>query len=696
MTINDRDRFARRIFLSFIIVCGVVPALLVLICWQHFVAQQSASDKDLAAAEIRRHLLRLEREGDDQMHLQSRLNFFYGNLAEDEFTPSQIAKSVARFREEVAAFVKFRFFGKNGNFIPVSGLSDTRRAVLQKIYSALLLQETAGDSSLLVRDRPFFDAFVGGMTPAEIAQQKSSLIRVMMNGKPGYFYWNVFYDPVSGNVKGGFIAWFKEVDLPVGMAMEQLLASLNVEWRGQRLYGLIDLAVPEKSLVSSDDLKKYAISEPEMSRHLQLLRNRFDSESEIAGNILFTEFFTADRILFCLQRAPELSYQNLTALLKILALIWLLMAIRSGNTFVAGIETEYCFARRVAICFGLSRRQLLAFFAAATALSVTAFIGTHYRDAYLQMQVQKAFSKLSGRLKHIDENYQVAVRNLEKIYRQVVRLPALRNLNQKELNEVARELTRKDAISRLYIADRSGRTRYRWPSEKNSDDIVSRIIPAISRRIFITQRGDEVSLQDRVSEMMMESFSDRLSDMLGDSGASLLRTFENLDRVNEFWLANRRHYVFTSFVERGASQDPWLLYIWHETESFAQRYLQRQIQRNVDEQNALGTDIHLAMVPRNRSRLPFPRDFNKYPFVSQMSEQVAGSELQQSLIAAMAGERWLVAAAPLKSVPDYLLFAAMPYRLVERKTSQLEALLFLIVALGLVSAISLVASIDYL
>jgi hypothetical protein len=219
-------------------------------------------------------------------------------------------------------------------------------------------------------------------------------------------------------------------------------------------------------------------------------------------------------------------------------------------------------------------------------------------------------------------------------------------------------------------------------------------MPAVSRRIFITQRGDEESFQDKVSEMMMDSFSDSFGDMLGDTGASLLRTFENLDRVNEFWLANRRHYVYTAFVERGADKDPWLLYVWHGSESFAERYLQRQIQRNVASQNLQGTSIHLAMVPRDRSRLPLPRDFNKYPFVAHLSEQVASTEMQQNLVGMMAGEKWLVAAAPLKRIPSHLLYAMTPFSLIEQKSRTLSLMIYFAAVLCSVVPIALATVID--
>jgi hypothetical protein len=102
------------------------------------------------------------------------------------------------------------------------------------------------------------------------------------------------------------------------------------------------------------------------------------------------------------------------------------------------------------------------------------------------------------------------------------------------------------------------------------------------------------------------------------------------------------------------------------------------------------------MVPRQRSSLPFPRDFNKYPFVGQMCEQIASTEVQRYALDSMGGEQWLIAAAPLKRVPDYLLFAMYPHRLIEQQTFWLTAMIYLAAALCLASAIALARIIDHL
>jgi len=692
---KSSDFAAPRFQFVFFLVFAVVPSLLLYVGWTFFREQQVAVSKKSAVPEIRRELLKLRREGDNRSHVQSRLNFMYGNMAEENYSEAIIEASLARFKEEGFGFVNFRFFKHDGSPLNVKGQSDGRRAVLQKIFEALLQQETTGESSLLARNRPFFDAFAGGVTPAAIAQDKSSLIRVMMNGHPGYFYWNTLYsaEPES-RLKGGLVAWFRESDMPENMALEQLLESLNLEWRGQKVFGLVDLASPSRSLLPDRALLSANVSIQDLASHLRVMRNNFESQSEIGDSLILSEFFTADAMLFCLQRSPESSYQNTAVLLKIILLVWMLVVVKVGGTVSPACTLQPGTRSVATACFGLSWRQFMTLTAGMVPLCFVLLLGCQYRDAYAQMLTRNAFDDLTDKLERVDENYQVAVRNLEAVYRQFAGLRAVRDLDTGEIDRLAKELKRKDAINRFYIADRSGRMCYSWPPGKISGDVTTKIMPAISRRIFITQRGDEESFQDKVSEMMMDSFSDSFGDMLGDTGASLLRTFENLDRVNEFWLANRRHYVYTAFVERGIDKDPWLLYIWHGTESFAERYLQRQIQRNVSAQNLQGAAIHLAMVPRDRSQLPFPRDFNKYPFVAQLSGQIASTEIQQNLIGSMAGEKWLVAAAPLKRVPAYLLYAMTPYSSVEQKTFQVTLLVFLLAALCLVSTISVAAIID--
>jgi len=692
---SGSSRAGRRFQLVFFLVFAVIPSFLAYIGWTFYREQRIAAFRNDSIPDIRRELLRLRREGDDRLHIQRRINFLYGNMAEENFDEATIEANLNRFREEGFGFVNFRFFKEDGSSLSIKGQSESRRAVLQKIFEALLLQETTGDGSLLQRNRPFFDALVGGITPSAIAQDKSSLLRVMMNGRPGYFYWNTIYSPEpSSKLRGGLVAWFREADIPNNMALGQLLDQINAEWQGQRVYGLIDLASSTRSLPAIIKTGAGRFSPAVVASHLVRLRNQFQSQSELSGHLLVSEFFTPDRVLFCLDRLPHRFYNDVSTMLKIFIIIWLLLVSRAGAGFSVSCRQESPDMMKQTVCFGLTQKQFFVMFAAVLPVLTILMIGCNYRDAFAKMLTQEAFSGLTGKIERVDENYQVAVRNLEHIYRRVARLPEVRALDTAAIDKLADELRRKDAINRLYIADRSGRMRYSWPTGKNSGDVTARIMPAISRRIFITQRGDEESFQDKVSDMMMDSFADSFSDMLGDTGTSLLRTFENLDQVNEFWLANRRHYVYTSFVERGTEKDPWLLYIWHGTVSFAQRYLQRQIQRNVDEQNDLDSPIRLAMVPRERSELPFPRDFNKYPFVAQLSDQVVSTEIQQNLISSMAGEKWLIAAAPLKRVPAYLVFAMYPYRIIEQQTFALSMMIYLAALLCLVAAIALTTVID--
>ncbi|HAE39810.1 MAG TPA: hypothetical protein DCG57_14445, partial [Candidatus Riflebacteria bacterium] len=76
--------------------------------------------------------------------------------------------------------------------------------------------------------------------------------------------------------------------------------------------------------------------------------------------------------------------------------------------------------------------------------------------------------------------------------------------------------------------------------------------------------------------------------------------------------------------------------------------------------------------------------------------QIASTEVQRYTLDSMGGEQWLIAAAPLKRVPDYLLFAMYPHRLIEQQTFWLIAMIYLAAALCLASAIALARIIDHL
>jgi len=678
----------------FFFVFAVVPSILSYLGWQFVSQQRMASLRDAAVSEIHRDLSRLRRDGDDRLYIQRQLNFLYGTLAEEHFNEETLERYLGAFRDEGFGFVNFRFFNADRSNLSLKNQPESKRVLVQKIFEALLQPETAGESSLLLRYRPFFDAFIGGITPSEVAQEKSSLLRVMMSGRPAYFYWNTFYSPDPEiRFKGGFVAYFSESEMPQNMALTHLLASINDDSRGRRLYGLINLTEPDKSFPGEKELKSYKISRSELVQKVSSLRNNFESQEELPGFLLNTEFFTPDKVLFCLDRSEKGFYDDVSTLLKILILLWLMVVAKAASGFKPRADSKKIIsAKPLGSCFSV--RRLLVVFAAGIPVLTILVLGSQYREAFGQMLMRETFSQMSARIESVDENYQVAVRNLESVYRRVTRLDIVRDMKTVELGKLAVELSRKDAINRLHIVDREGRLRFSWPAERSNSNIFGKIIPAITRRIFITQRGDEESLKDKVSDMMIDSFTDSFADVLGDTGASLLRTFENLDRVNELWLANRRHYVYTGFVERGGDKDPWLLYVWHGTVSFSQRYLQRQIQRNVADQYGSHSQIRLAMVPRDRSRLPFPRDFNKYPFVAQLSARIVGSEMQQFAVDSMGGEKWLIAAAPLKRVPDYLLFAMYPQKLLDQKTFWLTMLIILAAMLSMISALVLARVID--
>lgn len=685
---------ARRLKFVFFFVFAAVPSLLLYIAWDFFSQQQILAEKGVAISEVRRDLLRLRRDGADRLYIQRCLNFFYGNLAEEDYQEKTIEDSLTRFREDGLDFINFRFFKADGYAMNFKGQAESRRAVLQKIFDALRQVEMTGKHTLLLRNRLFFDAFVGGIDATEISREKSSLLRVMMNGKPGYFYWNAFYSQEpEARFTGGFIAWFREADMPKNLALKHLVDSINFEWRGQRAYGLVNLAESANSLPSDGKISVSALAQVDIAEKLVQLRNNFESQAEINGHLLVAEFFTPDKILYCLCKIPGDFYENVAMLLKILALVWLLIVAHAG----AGAATRPSVTVKTSVdsvCFGLSMRQFTVFFAGAVPSLLILFLGAQFRDTHVRMLTQDAFANLSAKIASIDENYQVAVRNLEVIYRRVAGLKAFRELDVEELDRLAAELSDKDALNRIHIADRSGKMRYSWPPTRRSGDIISKIIPAVTRRIFISQRGDTESFQDKISDVMMDSFTESYADVLGDVGTSLLHTFENLDCVNEFWLGNHRNYVYTSFVERGTDKDPWLLYIWHGTKSFAQRYLQKQIQRNIDDAYSLKIPVQLAMVPRQRSRLPFPRDFNKYPFVTQLAEQIVDSEAQQYLTGSMAGEKCLIVAAPLKRIPDHFLFAMYSYNLIEQQALKLTAMLYFAAFLCFAAAAALACVID--
>ncbi|NCB39373.1 MAG: hypothetical protein EOM80_11455 [Erysipelotrichia bacterium] len=647
----------RRGFWQSVTVFVLLPCCLVCLLWQSTVKHQLDSLNRAAFKEMRKDLERLRREGDDRFYLQRQLNFAYGTMAEEPLTATNIDKYLQTFKNKGLGFINFRFFDAGRRLIQLQNESDGFRAMAQRIFEALSQPETEGSGALLVKYRSFFNAFLGAINPEDLANDKSVLLKVIFNGRPGYFYWNTFYsDAEDRRFLGGMLAWMTEEDIFANLAMRSLLDQKNAEGGESRVFGLLDLAQPESLSANQAGKKIHDLSA--LRSCVIDMRQNFATEKVFADNLLAIEQIAPEKFIYCLAKTQTRYYENISLILKLLLMLTVIFATRFIFNFHLARSfppPEFC------------RHSFFVMFYTVL-LPVLCFLLASYQYLSLQRQMlqQQTREKLENYIEAIDANYAVAVDKLEKTYHGLARAKAAQNLNQAELHSLVDSLFAKNAVSRVFFINRDGHVLFDYPETRLSNDLIKKLVSTAARRIFAARRGYEQNWKNKVNDMMVESLAGNLSEVFGEGALSFLRPFETFDKISEFWFANRRYHVFSTFVETANKNAPNLMIVWQDTTPFSESYLRKLVTHNLETGEA-GQAIKLAMVPRDAAKLPFPGEFSKYPFSVQMTDRVLSTETRQFAFGDAGGESWLIVASSLKSVPEYVLFAMSPAELIEAK-----------------------------
>ncbi len=291
-------------FLKSLVCIVFLPAAMLLIGLE--LVQNRYQDKFLQQNKqnVRKHLLDVRREADNERYIGRQLNFLFGFLNEEKINPDSIQKHLDKLRQENIPFVNIRFFDENARHIPLAGEPDTYRVFVQKIFSALCQPERQGKTELLKSYSSFFDSFLGNIDPAELAMKKSTLVRVKLNGKPGYFYWNSIYSHLENDAfKGGFIAFFEEEQIPDNFAVQRLLQRLNEQDQAQvAAFGMLDLADPPKSILPDSALKGFSIDAENLLKTLRNMRSQLISEIRLRQNMLMSLQLDGEKELFAVYR----------------------------------------------------------------------------------------------------------------------------------------------------------------------------------------------------------------------------------------------------------------------------------------------------------------------------------------------------------------------------------------------------------
>ena len=650
-----------------------LQAVLVLFLAGIFLARILQQEKIAAGNENRLLLEKLKNEVDDAFYIQRHLNLTCGMMAEEAFTAANIGKNLQTLRNNGLDFINFRFFDNARRLIPVPGESDSLRAMVQKIYEALSQADIDGEDKLLTRYQSLFDAFLGAVSPGHLARERAALVKVLIKGRPGYFYWNIFFSPAGdGTLLGGMLAWFAEDDIPGNLAVKQLLGDFNRESLPGRMAGVINYEKPANSFPAKIPRFFGFIGPGEIADEIARMRRNIESENHSGKTGLFILQIDTARVLYLLEKNVSSPAATAFFMFKLFMLILL------PFYFYRLLHGELVESENSRASWRWQPVFVSLLFVPALIIAVMGFFIAGLQRESAQREY---LDRLSRMVQAVDENYHVAISNLNGLYRRFASLNAVKELNRPEIEKSFARLREGDAIQRLFLVQGDGKVLMALPERGLQGETMQKLVAAVSRRLFQSRFGGEQSWKDRINEVMLESFSNSLSEIMGDAASGLFRPFENFDRVSELMFADRRNFVYSTFVSPEKGRNATLLIGWHGAESFSERYLLRQINRNSLTAESV-QPVRLAMVPAAADRLPFPRAFGKYPFVARLAERVRLTASLQYSEEEIAGKKWLVVASPLKRIPEYLIFAMYP---MDNADSQMWLTILIILAFAFIS-----------
>lgn len=616
----------------------------------------------------------LANEGNNERFIQKILDNSFGMLSEESISEQSIKTTFANIKQNGLGFAHFKFFDATSSIISISDDSETLKTVSQKIFESLADYDRFGSvTGNEMKNQNFFNLLLKGSKPYEIAERKAELIECDMQGKPSYFYWNVFYSNTKENAyRGGILAWFAKDEIPSNFSIKRLIDEKNSNKNNTDLWGVVDIdsenqAYPQnlKNKVSFDlnGLKKI------------LKRMRDENTSFYRSNILNIAMVAYDgqRILYCLSQANERKQYSVWAFVIRLALF--LLCCFYIKTFLGGIQSAK-----------LPSYALIMFI-----VNLIMLLGLGY--ACLKFVKVERINALKDSLNdyvvNVDKNYDLAKKSLETEYRELANNECFKSFNDEEITSVLDVLKINNKIDRVYIVNRSGKIVYSYP-KSSGNDIITQFIKPASARIYSENYNSNVSFSDAVKNTLIQNAVKSFTNVL-EEGNDLLKPFENFNQISEFWLTNRRYYVYSNFINVDNSDEPLLMIVWHKTSNFAVDYLKQRI--SYSESRHFDENARIAvMLDKKAVEMPYPQEYNKYRFVKELRDKILFDGEKHSMFAEIAGKKYIALGSPLKSIPDKFLAVLKPIEEIERKT---DIAFYVLLASLLASITGLLLSIFY-
>ncbi|HNW36673.1 MAG TPA: hypothetical protein PKM25_17170, partial [Candidatus Ozemobacteraceae bacterium] len=458
---------------------------------------------------------------------------------------------------------------------------------------------------------------------------------------------------------GGMIAFFEEQDIPRDLALRELLGRFNTDAGADEGYALCDLETPSKSYGIRTVSKRLSASSRQIFRRALGLRNSYQRQNQDKESLISIVSLDAGRMVLAMKRLESGLEWHLRFSLELLSgLILVVVGYWSWRLHLSG---EWLY---VSI-----RHKLVALFLYATAIPVTALmlLGYQYMLDRNQVMVQERLVQLSGLIENIDDSFQAAVRSLEQLYRKVSRLPAVQRGDISQVNALFTRMKDAELLTQAFMVDSKGRLQLMEMSSQGKD-LLGKLIPTLARKIFQSRLGqNEEDLKAKVSDVMVESLTDSVSEFMAGKGSQKIfgELIESNDKIIEFMLGKNGNLMYSTFLwGEGQKQPANLLLIVHRARSFAEKYLERLVGRN-HRQPENENPVRLAIVSRVNENHIYPVDYTKYLFVREMSDKVGSTETQHNSVEEIGGEPYLVVASPLKKMPDFILMAMYPRRLID-------------------------------
>ncbi len=646
-----------------------LPIALLVLGWQFLANQEFQRVTRQHLARLQRNLFRLHREGTETSFIQKELNFFYGLLSEERLTPGTAQKAYLRLKKSRLPFLTLYLFDANGDFIPCPGENRKYKAMIQKLFLALAEPEMKGQSKLLARYRSLFTSFLGDIEPSDIVYDKSTLLRVHLNGKPGFFYWNTLYlntggpDTATGESRpgeagaafqGGIVAFFEEKEIPPQLAIKTMIRDFNGAAGPGETYALLDLSRPAGSYFPKAARARSGETLGRLLRETRWMKRQFARERIDPQRVLAMFPFETGKVLVGLQRIAPAGQGHVRWLVWGTALLVLLLVGSWSNRLFLAETPPYTSIKK----------KLVVLFLYATAIPVTSFLllGSQYAMEERQVMIQERFAQLGSLIENIDENFNSAMQSLHALFIRFSRLPAVARLDQARLKRISTRMREQNLVSQVFLVDQRGRFKFDLGLDKGRD-LIARFIPTMARKLFSSRFGSATDdLGARMSDVMMESLTDSFAELVtrdGGGKSAFARLFEQTDQLHEFWFGRGCYFIFTSFVPEVGQKHPNVLILMESAQVLARKYLKAVVQQNLRAREE-EKPVRLAMMSRRRDYSPFPAGFSKYPFGKELYDKVLTTETQHTSIEEVGGSPYLVVASPLKKLPDFLLFAMYP------------------------------------